>query len=116
MADMSGQDPSEIKMATVDEEQKGATFSGTVILAIDVEGSGEVLFFKDFLIEDYKGELTAYLATDGNITKSIDLGELKKHKSGSFKLPIPLGTDTSPYNTVVLRDEKSKKKIVTIEL
>jgi len=114
MADMSGQDPSEIKMATVDEEQKGATFSGTVILAIDIE-AGEVVFFKDFLIEDYKGELTAYLATDGNITKSIDLGELK-HKSGSFKMPIPLGTDTSPYNTLVLRDEKSKKKIVTIEL
>ncbi|PSB53552.1 hypothetical protein C7B67_02725 [filamentous cyanobacterium Phorm 6] len=114
MADMSGQDPSEIKMATVDEEQKGATFSGTVILAIDSEG-GEVVFFRDFLIENYKGELTAYLATDGNITKSIDLGELK-HKSSSFKLPIPLGTDTSPYNTVVLRDEKSKKKIVTINL
>ena len=112
---MSGQDPSEIKMATVHEEEKGATFSGTVILAIDVEGSGEVVFFRDFLIEDYKGELTAYLATDGNITKSIDLGALK-HKSGSFKLPIPLGTDTSPYNTVVLRDEKSKKKVVTIEL
>ena len=115
MADMSGQDPSEIKMATVDEEQKGATFSGTVILAIDVEGAGEVLFFRDFLIEDYKGELTAYLGTDGNITKGIDLGPLK-HKSDSFKLPIPLGTDTSPYNTVVLRDEKSKKKVVTIEL
>ena len=114
MADMSGQDPSEIKMATVDEEEKGATFSGTVILAIDAEG-GEVVFFRDFLIEDYKGELTAYLATDGNITKGIDLGALK-HKSGSFKLPIPLGTDTSPYNTVVLRDEKSKKKVVTIEL
>ncbi|PSB05705.1 hypothetical protein C7B69_25000 [filamentous cyanobacterium Phorm 46] len=114
MADMSGQDPSEIKMATVDQEQKGATFSGTVILAIDSEG-GEVVFFRDFLIENYKGELTAYLATDGNITKSIDLGELK-HKSSSFKLPIPLGTDTSPYNTVVLRDEKSKKKIVTINL
>jgi hypothetical protein len=114
MADMSGQDPSEIKMATVDEEQKGAKFSGTVILAIDSEG-GEVVFFRDFLIEDYKGEFTAYLATDGNIAKSIDLGELK-HKSGSFKLPIPLGTDTSPYNTVVLRDEKSKKKVVTIDL
>jgi len=115
MADMSGQDPSEIKMATVDEEEKGATFSGTVILGIDVEGAGEVLFFRDFLIEDYKGELTAYLATDGNITKGIDLGTLK-HKSNSFKLPIPLGTDTSPYNTVVLRDEKSKKKVVTIKL
>ena len=115
MADMSGQDPSEIKMATVDEEQKGATFSGTVILAIDAEEGGEVVFFRDFLIEDYKGELTAYLGTDGNITKGIDLGPLKQ-KSDSFKLPIPLGTDTSPYNTVVLRDEKSKKKIVTIEL
>ena len=115
MPDMSGQDPSEIKMATVHEEEKGATFSGTVILGIDVEGAGEVLFFRDFLIEDYKGELTAYLATDGNITKSIDLGELK-HKSSTFKLQIPLGTDTSPYNTVVLRDEKSKKKIVTIKL
>jgi hypothetical protein len=115
MADMSGQDPSEIKMATVDEEQKGATFSGTVILAIDAEG-GEVVFFRDFLIEDYQGELTANLATDGNIAKSIDLGELKHNKSGSFKLPIPLGTDTSPYNTVVLRDQKNKKKIVTIEL
>ena len=114
MAHISGQDPSEITMATVDEERKGATFSGTVILGIDPEG-GAVVFFRDFLIEDYKGELTAYLATDGNITKSIDLGELK-HKSGSFKMPIPLGTDTSPYNTLVLRDEKSKKKIVTIEL
>jgi len=111
---MSGQDPSEIIMATVDEERKGATFSGTVILGIHPEG-GQVVLFSDFLIEDYKGELTAYLATDGNITKGIDLGALK-HKSGSFKLPIPLGTDTSPYNTVVLRDEKSKKKVVTIEL
>ncbi len=115
MADMSGQDPSEIKMATVDEEQKGATFSGTVILAIDSEQGGEVVFFRDFLIEDYKGELTAYLATDGNITKSIDLGELD-HKNPSFRLPIPLGTDTSPYNTVVLSDKKSKKKILTINL
>ncbi|MBE9094730.1 hypothetical protein [Tychonema sp. LEGE 07203] len=114
MADMSGQDPSEIKMATVDEEKKGAAFSGTVILAMDAEG-GEVVFFRDFLIEDYQGELTAYLATDGNLTKSIDLGELK-HKVPSFKMPIPMGTDTSPYNTVVLRDEKSKKKILTIDL
>lgn len=115
MADMSGQDPSEIKMATVHEEEKGATFSGTVILGIDVEGAGEVLFFRDFLIEDYKGELTAYLATDGDIRKSIDLGELD-HKNPSFRLPIPLGTDTSPYNTVVLSDKKSKKKILTINL
>jgi hypothetical protein len=82
---------------------------------LSIPRGGEVVFFRDFLIEDYKGELTAYLATDGNITKGIDLGALK-HKSGSFKLPIPLGTDTSPYNTVVLRDEKSKKKVVTIEL
>ena len=114
MADMSGQDPSEITMATVDEERKGATFSGTVILGIDDEG-GKVVSFRDFLIEDYKGELTANLATDGDITKSIDLGELD-HKSPSFKLPIPLGTDTSPYNTVVLSDKKSKKKILTINL
>ena len=48
--------------------------------------------------------LTAYLATDGDITKSIDLGELD-HKSPSFKLPTPLGTDTLPYNTVVLSDQ-----------
>ena len=114
MADMSGQDPSEIIMATVDEERKGATFSGTVMLGIDPEG-GEALSFRDFLFEDYKGELTAYLATDGNITKSIDLGELD-HKNPSFRLPIPLGTDTSPYNTVVLSDKKSKKKILTIDL
>jgi hypothetical protein len=114
MADMSGQDPSEIIMATVDEERKGATFSGTVILGIAPE-AGEVLFFRDFLIEDYKGELTASLATDGDITKSIDLGELD-HKSPTFGLPIPLGTDTSPYNTVVLSDKKSKKIILTIDL
>ena len=114
MADMSGQDPSEILMATVDEERKGATFSGTVILGIHPEG-GQVVLFSDFLIEDYKGELTANLATDGDITKSIDLGELD-HKSPSFRLPIPLGTDTSPYNTVVLSDKKSKKKILTINL
>jgi hypothetical protein len=56
-----------------------------------------------------------YLATDGDITKSIDLGELD-HKNPNFRLPIPLGTDTSPYNTVVLSDKKSKKKILTIDL
>ncbi len=49
MADMSGQDPSEITMATVDEERTGATFSGTVILGIDPEG-GAVVFFRDILI------------------------------------------------------------------
>jgi citrate synthase len=114
MADMSGQDPSEIIMATVDEERKGVTFSGTVILGIDPEG-GEAVSFRGFLIEDYKGELTAYLATDGDIKKSIDLGELD-HKNPSFRLPIPPGTDTSPYNTVVLSDKKSKKKILTINL
>ena len=101
-------------MATVDEERKGVNFSGTVILGIDPD-AGEALSFRDFLIEDYKGELTANLATDGNITKSIDLGELD-HKSPSFKLPIPQGTDTSPYNTVVLSDKKSQKKILTIDL
>lgn len=114
MADMSGQDPSEIPMAKVDEERKGATFSGTVILGLDPEG-GEVVFFRNFLIEDYKGELTANLATDGDIRKSIDLGELNR-QSPSFRLPIPLGTDTSPYNTVVLSDKKSKKKVLTIAL
>ena len=114
MADMSGQDPSEILMATVDEERKGATFSGTVILGIDPD-AGVAVAFKDFLIEDYKGELTANLATDGDITKSIDLGELD-HKRPSFSLPIPLGTDTSSYNTVVLSDKKSKEKILTINL
>ena len=114
MADMSGQDPSEIIMATVEEEQKGATFSGTVILGIHPDG-GQVVSFRDFLIEDYKGELTANLATDGDIKKSIDLGELD-HKNPSFWLPIPLLTDTSPYNTVVLSDKKSKKKILTINL
>lgn len=46
MADMSGQDPSEIIMATVDEERKGATFSGTVILGIHPEG-GQVVLFSD---------------------------------------------------------------------
>ncbi|MEP0859374.1 hypothetical protein [Trichocoleus sp. DQ-U1] len=114
MADMSGQDPSEIIMATVDEERKGTTFSGQVILGIHPEG-GQVVLFSDFLIEDYKGELTAYLATDGDIKKSIDLGELD-HKNPSFWLPIPPETDTSPYNTVVLSDKKSKKKILTINL
>ena len=114
MADMSGQDPSEITMATVHEERKGVTFSGTVILGLDPD-AGEAVSFRDFLIEDYKGELTANLATDGDITKSIDLGELD-HKSPNFKLPIPLGTDTRPYNTVVLSDKKSKKKILTIDL
>lgn len=114
MADTSGQDPSEILMATVDEERKGATFSGTVIIGIDPD-SGEAVSFRDFLIEGYKGELTANLATDGDTTKSIDLGELD-HKSPTFRLPIPPGTDTSPYNTVVLSDKKSQKKILTINL
>ncbi|MGB7442115.1 MAG: hypothetical protein WA919_13670 [Coleofasciculaceae cyanobacterium] len=114
MADTSGQDPSKIIMGTVDEERKGATFSGIVILGIDPDG-GEALSFRDFLIEDYEGELAAYLATDGDITKSIDLGELD-YKSPRFRLPIPPGTDTSPYNTVVLSDKKSKKKILTINL
>ena len=83
---MSGQDPSEIIMATVDEERKGTTFSGTVILGIDPE-AGEALFFRDFLIEDYKGELTACLATDGDIKKSIDAG-----CSGHLTKPIKKST------------------------
>ncbi|MGB3208107.1 MAG: hypothetical protein WBB28_24250 [Crinalium sp.] len=96
------------------KNKKAQLKSGTVILGIDEDG-GKVVSFRDFLIEDYKGEITANLATDGDITKSIDLGELD-HKSPSFKLPIPLLTDTSPYNTVVLSDKKSHKKILTINL
>ncbi|MBW4621577.1 MAG: hypothetical protein KME17_19720 [Cyanosarcina radialis HA8281-LM2] len=113
MSNTGGQDPDEIKMGTVDEEESGKV-QGTVILGIDPEG-GKVVFFEDFSIEGSPKDTVAYLAEDGNLNKSIELGELKE-KSGSFRLPLPEGTDTIPYNTVVLRSKSSKKKIATIEL
>jgi hypothetical protein len=111
---MDGQDPADIKMGNVDEEESSIVVHGTAILGIDPEG-GSALLFKDLEVTNSKVKLSAYLATDGNLHKSIELGELKEDR-GTVKMPIPLGTDTSPYNTVVLRDEKSKKKVAVIEL
>lgn len=109
-----GQDPDEILMGNVDEEESSVVVHGTVILGIDPEG-GEAVLFKDLQVTNSKAKLSVYLATDGNLNKSLELGELKEDR-GTVKMPIPLGTDTSPYNTVVLRDEKSKKKVAVIEL
>lgn len=111
---MDGQDPADILMGNVDEEESSVVVHGTVILGIDPE-RGEAVLFKDFEIANSQVKLSAYLATDGNLNKSLELGELKEDR-GTFKMPIPLGTDTSPYNTVVLRDVKTKKKVAVIEL
>lgn len=111
---MPGQDPSKIKMGTIEEEEKDISMQGTVILGIDPD-AGQVVFFRDISIEGEDATLTAYLATDGNLNKSLELGELKA-MSGSFNLPVPFGTDTTPYNTVIIRNPKSKKKMAVIEL
>lgn len=111
---MDGQDPADIKMGNIDEEESSVVTHGTAILGIDPDG-GEALLFKDLKVTNSQVKLIAYLATDGNLNKSIELGELKENR-GTVKIAIPLGTDTSPYNTVVLRDEKSKKKVAVIEL
>jgi hypothetical protein len=111
---MDGQDPADIKMGNVDEEESSVVAHGTVILGIDPEG-GEAVLFRDLEVTNSKVKLIAYLAIDGNLNKSIELGELKG-SMGTAKSTVPLGTDTSPYNTVVLRDEKSKKKVAVIEL
>jgi len=111
---MDGQDPADIKMGNVDEEESSVVTHGTVILGIDPEG-GEAVVFKDLEVTNSKVKLSAYLAIDGNLNKSIELGELTGNM-GNVKSAVPLGTDTSPYNTVVLRDQKSKKKVAVIEL
>ncbi|MBE9119946.1 MULTISPECIES: hypothetical protein [Microcoleaceae] len=111
---MDGQDPADIKMGNVDEEESSVVAHGTAILGIDPEG-GEAVLFKDLEVTNSKVKLSAYLAIDGNLNKSIELGELTG-TMGTVKSAVPLGTDTSPYNTVVLRDQKSKKKVAVIEL
>lgn len=111
---MDGQDPADILMGNVDEEESSVVVHGTVILGIDPE-RGEAVLFRDFALTNSQVKLSAYLATDGNLNKSLELGELKEHRD-TFTMPIPLGTDTSPYNTVVLRDVKTKKKVAVIEL
>ena len=111
---MDGQDPADIKMGNIDEEESSVVVHGTAILGIDPE-AGSALLFKDLEVTNSQVKLSVYLATDGNLNKSIELGELKEDR-GTVKMAIPLGTDTSPYNTVVLRDAKSKKKVAVIEL
>ncbi|MCU0542312.1 MAG: hypothetical protein MUE44_08980 [Oscillatoriaceae cyanobacterium Prado104] len=111
---MDGQDPADILMGNIDEEESSVVVHGTAILGIDPDGGSAVLF-KDFELTNSQVKLSAYLATDGNLNKSLELGELKEHRE-TFTMSIPLGTDTSPYNTVVLRDAKSKKKVAVIEL
>ncbi|MBD2579941.1 hypothetical protein [Oscillatoria sp. FACHB-1406] len=111
---MPGQDPSKIKMGTIEEEEKDISMQGKVILGIDPDG-GRVVFFRDIDIETEDTKLTAYLATDGNLNKSLELGELKA-MNGSFNLPVPDGIDTAPYNTVIIRNPKSKKKMAVVEL
>ncbi|MDY7014863.1 MAG: hypothetical protein SVX43_14915 [Cyanobacteriota bacterium] len=101
---MQKQDPAKIKMGKL--EGKGdTTLQGTVILAIDPE-AGEVLFFKDVVGE--LPESTVYLAAEGDRERSICLGELKK-SSGNFRMPVPFGMDTTPYNTVLVLDKESEK-------
>ncbi|MDY6781849.1 MAG: hypothetical protein SW833_04730 [Cyanobacteriota bacterium] len=108
---MPNQDPGKIKMGNL--EGKGdTTLQGTVILSVDPEG-GEVVFFKN-VVGDLP-ESTVYLAADGNKEHSICLGELKLN-AGNYRMPVPLGTNTSPYNTVLVLDKKSEKDIAFVQL
>jgi hypothetical protein len=108
---MQDQDPAKIKMGKL-EGKGNRKLQGTVILAIDPD-AGEVVFFKDLV--GNLPEATVYLTADGDMERSVCLGELKQ-TGMDFRLPVPFGMDTTPYNTVVVLDKKSEKNIAFAQL
>lgn len=109
---MQDQDPAKIKMGKL-EGTKDKTIQGTIVLAIDPD-AGEVVFFKDIQMGDVSA-LKVYLAANRDLERSICLGELKQ-TSGSFRMSVPFGMDTTPYNTVVIQDKKSERDIAFAQL
>ncbi|MBE9116741.1 hypothetical protein IQ249_12605 [Lusitaniella coriacea LEGE 07157] len=109
---MSNQDPEKIKMGKL-ESQEEQRVRGTIVLGIDPDG-GEAVHFKNLQIDD-ASESTVYLAADADLERSLCLGELKQ-SSGTFKMPVPFGTNTMPYNTVVIQDKSSEESIAVVYL
>ncbi|PSN17061.1 hypothetical protein C7271_19720 [filamentous cyanobacterium CCP5] len=78
------------------------TAAGNIGVAV-MEGS-VTLAVKDFETGAESSTLHAFLTINGKLEKRpIDLGPLPQ-TSGSFSLELPVGTDISLHNTLLIRD------------
>lgn len=109
---MGNQDPEKIKMGKLEGLEEPAV-GGTIVLGIDPDG-GEALHFRNLRMEG-EPESTVYLAANEDLDRSLCLGDLTQH-SGTFKMPIPMGTNTGPYNTVIIQDKSSEENLAVVRL
>lgn len=87
--------------------------SGEVTITSD-DDSGINLQFKDLQLEQVL-DPRAYLTVDGDLNNSLPAGKLPQSE-GTFSMMIAAGADISPYNTLIIRDRKSKTDIGIAQL
>ena len=67
---------------------------------IPIEGGSNVLRFEDLVVTNGP-DLYVYLSTDKSASDFVDVGRLKAN-IGNQNYPIPAGTDTTKYDTVLI--------------
>ena len=67
---------------------------------IPIEGGGDVLRLEDLVVTNGP-DLYVYLSTDKSASDFMNLGGLKAN-IGNQNYPIPVGTDLSKYDTVLI--------------
>lgn len=67
---------------------------------IPIEGGGDVLRLEDLVVTNGP-DLYVYLSTDKSASDFVNLGRLKAN-IGNQNYPIPVGTDLSKYDTVLI--------------
>jgi hypothetical protein len=67
---------------------------------IPIEGGGDVLRLEDLVVTNGP-DLYVYLSTDKSASDFMNLGRLKAN-IGNQNYPIPVGTDLSKYDTVLI--------------